>query len=492
MFQDFPRKTSTWPATNLKPAGGAKSASYTLKLALVLSDEGVSITYVFFSWTKTTWFSCRAFNHMSPLSLPLYLTAAGAYFCRKQAEHFSAANMSNASARTQLGAQCQDCIARLLICMWPQITQAAWQDLKVLERWGSMHSAALHQSPALYQCTHRGKIHGVHAAVGFQVQGKNPLLCLIYFGHPCSEPFFPKALLLLVTSSWSSCICRRLSHCLKQEQTHRDLLLWKAAWVMFRCREAGGLAHVSWHTETRNTEFWLLQKSEGGFSMPEKGGDHSSELSLKKKKKSRALEALHKEARKSWEGHRTLRLRWWHLCQRWHLSYIPMRVYIMGPKLGGRCFSSSKGREDLIGSTWDFGLHFMNSALGQCPDRNRQCRKMGCHSSGDLGETTSLFLKLVLRLWLTASALAWSLSVGSTNPALTSQSNSTHVPGTHRNLSKIQLWSRSISLYNVTGKFLVWGHTEFQIQREDRTFKGTWVRAFDTTAAWPGSNSRPR
>lgn len=134
MFQDFPRKTSTWPATNLKPAGGAKSASYTLKLALVLSDEGVSITYVFFSWTKTTWFSCRAFNHMSPLSLPLYLTAAGAYFCRKQAEHFSAANMSNASARTQLGAQCQDCIARLLICMWPQITQAAWQDLKVLER----------------------------------------------------------------------------------------------------------------------------------------------------------------------------------------------------------------------------------------------------------------------------------------------------------------------------------------------------------------------
>lgn len=32
--------------------------------------------------------------------------------------------------------------------------------------------------------------------------------------------------------------------------------------------------------------------------MPEKSGDHSSELSLKKKK-SRALEALHKEARKS-------------------------------------------------------------------------------------------------------------------------------------------------------------------------------------------------
>lgn len=231
---------------------------------------------------KPPGFSCRAFNHISPLSLPLYLTAAGVYFCRKQAEHFTATNISNASARTQLRAQCQDCIPRLLICIWPQITQAAWQDLKAPERWGFMHPAALHQHPALYQCTHRGKIHGIHAAVGFQVQGKNPLLCLIYFGLPCSDPGYPKALFLFVTSSWSSCIYKCSPHCLKQEQTHRYLTFWKAAWVMFRRREAGGLAQaVSWHTETRDREFWPLQRKVRVDSQwQQSSGDKDSELSL--------------------------------------------------------------------------------------------------------------------------------------------------------------------------------------------------------------------
>lgn len=122
--------------------------------------------------------------------------------------------------------------------------QASWQDLKAFERWGFMYPAGLYQHPPLYQCTHRGKIHSIHAAVAFEVQGKNPLLCLIYFRLPCSEPISPKTLLLLVTSSWSRCIYRCSPHCLKQEQTQRDLL-WKAAWVMFRWTDA-----VEWDLPT--------------------------------------------------------------------------------------------------------------------------------------------------------------------------------------------------------------------------------------------------
>lgn len=38
-----------------------------------------------------------------------------------------------------------------------------------------------------------------------------------------------------------------------------------------------------------------------------------------------------------------------------------------------------------------------------------------------------------------ASALASNLLVGATSPALTSQSNSTHVPGAHRKLPEVQL-----------------------------------------------------
>lgn len=61
---------------------------------------------------KPPGFSCRSFNHISPLSLPLYLTVAGVCFCRKQAEHFTATNVPNASARSQLRAQCQDCVTQ--------------------------------------------------------------------------------------------------------------------------------------------------------------------------------------------------------------------------------------------------------------------------------------------------------------------------------------------------------------------------------------------
>lgn len=426
-------------------------------------------------------FSCRTFNHTSPLSLPLYFTAAEEYFCRKQAEYFAATNMSQPSARTRLRAPRQDCIPGLLICIWPQIMQAAWQDLKALERWSFMHPAPLYQHPALYQSTHRDKICGIRAAVGFEVQGKNSLLCLIYFGLPCSEPISPQALLLLVASGWSSCIRRFSPHCLKQEQSHTGLLLWKAAWVMFRRRETGKLAHiVSWHTKVRDREFWPLRRKVRVDSQCQQSHrDQDSELSLIKlrplklcirsKEKLRGTEDPEAEMVTSLPevtslpySHKFIFMRWWILqlfqrkrSYREHMGFwSPLHEF--SPWAMSR---QEQAMQKDVGDGWWVAI----------PERTP-------HLEWDHRLVPGICSQVVI-----ASALASSLSVGPTNPALTSQSNSTHIRGAHRNLSKVQLWSRSIWPCNETGKSLVQGHTEFQIQREARTFKGTWVRAFDTT-----------
>lgn len=97
-------------------------------------------------------------------------------------------------------------------------------------------------------------------------------------------------------------------------------------------------------------------------------------------------------------------------------------------------------------------------------------------------ETTSLFLELVLKLWL---LLLWPqvcLWVPLAQLWLPSP-----IPLISLELTEICLkssWGAEPSHSKMRQASLVQGHTEFQIQKEDRTFKGTWVRAFSATQSF--------
>lgn len=252
---EFPRKTSAWPATGLKPAGGAKSASYTIKLALVLSDEGVSIMHVFFSWTKTTWLFLQNLQSYLTIITASVFNCGRNVFLQKTGWEFHSNKYVKCLCKAKNsvpGLYTQ--VADMHMAPNHAGSLAGFKSLGEMRFFTPCFSMPAPSSVTMH--TERQ-----HPAVGFEVQGKNSLLFLVYFGLPCSELISSQALLLLVTSGWSNCICRCSPHCLKQEQTQRDRLLWKAAWVVFRCREAGELSQgVSWHTETRDREFWPLQR----------------------------------------------------------------------------------------------------------------------------------------------------------------------------------------------------------------------------------------
>lgn len=355
---------------DLKTAGGAISASYAAEFIPLPSAEGISIEHIVFSWTRNIWLFLQDLQLYLTIIMWPYLAVAERYFCREQARYFN----SNESVEQLCKSSAKNSVPGLN-------TQPADMHM-ASNHTGSLAGFKSHGDMMFYaHCcsipaphstpTQRQDRWDTYRNIFWGAGQKFPLTPhLLNSSHfACSDPTSSQVLLMLISSEqaeaaaqlwWATCMHRCFPLCPKQEQTHTELLVWKVALVMFRCREAGGPAcAVSWHTKARNRDFWPWWKEAKVVSQcQQRSGDQDHYPRAASSKILLPWNLAHGRKEKL-RDRGTWALRWWRLCQQWHFSHKT-----------DVCFSSSyKGRKDLM---WRPQVHSIQ-ACNKFSDHNCFC-----------------------------------------------------------------------------------------------------------------------